>query len=312
MIDLRERVAIVTGAGRGIGRAYALRLAAYGARVVVNDAGVATDGSSTAEDPAADVVAEITSAGGEAIAQRGDIGDARVADELVQRALDSWGTARHRHQQRGLRPAAHGLQPRRRRVGRRDPRSPARDVRGVTPACRYWRAGEGARHDLRPADQHGDRTPALRRRRPVELRRRQGGHQRVHRGRRDGDGALRRHRELDHAGRQHALGADRLADAALDRRRRRHAAGAGRCGTRSTWPSSAASSRHPRRPGSPARRSRCTAEPSSTFRPGRSLERGSATIAASPPTISPVSCPSTPGPKPADRPPPEWTAARKA
>jgi len=89
--DLSERVAIVTGAGRGIGRAYALRLAAYGARVIVNDAGVATDGSSTTEDPAADVVAEIAEAGGEAIAQRGDIGDARVADELVERALDSWG-----------------------------------------------------------------------------------------------------------------------------------------------------------------------------------------------------------------------------
>jgi NAD(P)-dependent dehydrogenase (short-subunit alcohol dehydrogenase family) len=91
VIDLRDRVAIVTGAGRGIGRAYALRLAAYGARVVVNDAGVATDGRATAEDPAADVVAEIATAGGEAIDQRGDIGDARVSDELVQRALDTWG-----------------------------------------------------------------------------------------------------------------------------------------------------------------------------------------------------------------------------
>jgi NAD(P)-dependent dehydrogenase (short-subunit alcohol dehydrogenase family) len=89
--DLRERVAIVTGAGRGIGRAYALRLAAYGARVIVNDAGVATDGSSTAEDPAAQVVAEIANAGGEAIALRGDIADSAVADELVQRALDAWG-----------------------------------------------------------------------------------------------------------------------------------------------------------------------------------------------------------------------------
>jgi NAD(P)-dependent dehydrogenase (short-subunit alcohol dehydrogenase family) len=89
--DLRERVAIVTGAGRGIGRAYALRLAAYGARVIVNDAGVATDGSFTAEDPAAEVVTEITGAGGEAIAQRGDIGDAAVADDLVQRALEAWG-----------------------------------------------------------------------------------------------------------------------------------------------------------------------------------------------------------------------------
>jgi NAD(P)-dependent dehydrogenase (short-subunit alcohol dehydrogenase family) len=91
VIDLRERVAIVTGAGRGIGRAYARRLAAYGARVVVNDAGVATDGSATDEDPAADVVAEIVAAGGEAVAHRGDVGDPAVGDALVARALDSWG-----------------------------------------------------------------------------------------------------------------------------------------------------------------------------------------------------------------------------
>ena len=91
MIDLRERVAVVTGAGRGIGRAYATRLAAYGARVVVNDAGVATDGAATDEDPAADVVSEIAAAGGEAVAHRGDIGDAAVGDALVARALDTWG-----------------------------------------------------------------------------------------------------------------------------------------------------------------------------------------------------------------------------
>jgi NAD(P)-dependent dehydrogenase (short-subunit alcohol dehydrogenase family) len=89
--DLRERVAIVTGAGRGIGRAHALRLAAYGARVVVNDAGVATDGAATTEDPAADVVAEIVDTGGDAVAIRGDISDATVADGLVQRALERWG-----------------------------------------------------------------------------------------------------------------------------------------------------------------------------------------------------------------------------
>jgi NAD(P)-dependent dehydrogenase (short-subunit alcohol dehydrogenase family) len=88
--DLRERVAIVTGAGRGIGRAYALRMAAYGARVIVNDAGVATDGGATDEDPAAVVVAEITDLGGEAIAHRGDIGDAAVGNALVALALEKW------------------------------------------------------------------------------------------------------------------------------------------------------------------------------------------------------------------------------
>ena len=91
MIDLRERVAVVTGAGRGIGRAHATRLAAYGARVVVNDAGVAADGAATDEDPAVDVAREIAAAGGEAVAHRGDIGDSAVGDALVQRALDTWG-----------------------------------------------------------------------------------------------------------------------------------------------------------------------------------------------------------------------------
>ncbi len=91
MIDLRDRVAIVTGAGRGIGRAYALRFAAYGARVVVNDAGVTTEGGATDEDPARDVVHEITRTGGEALAHRGDVADAAVGDAVVQRALDTWG-----------------------------------------------------------------------------------------------------------------------------------------------------------------------------------------------------------------------------
>jgi NAD(P)-dependent dehydrogenase (short-subunit alcohol dehydrogenase family) len=88
---LAERVAIVTGAGRGIGRAYAQRLAAYGARVVVNDAGVTTEGASTSEHPAADVVREITDAGGEAVGHRGDVADAATGDALVQLALDTWG-----------------------------------------------------------------------------------------------------------------------------------------------------------------------------------------------------------------------------
>jgi NAD(P)-dependent dehydrogenase (short-subunit alcohol dehydrogenase family) len=91
VVDLRERVAIVTGAGRGIGRAEALRLAAYGARVIVNDAGVTTEGAATSDDPATEVVDEIRAAGGDAIGHRGDIADSSVADALVEMALERWG-----------------------------------------------------------------------------------------------------------------------------------------------------------------------------------------------------------------------------
>jgi NAD(P)-dependent dehydrogenase (short-subunit alcohol dehydrogenase family) len=88
---LDGRVAVVTGAGRGIGRAEATRLAAYGARVVVNDLGVATDGSSTTESPADETVAEITAAGGAAVSDRSDISTIEGGAALVERALDEWG-----------------------------------------------------------------------------------------------------------------------------------------------------------------------------------------------------------------------------
>jgi len=88
---LEGRVAVVTGAGRGIGRAEATRLAAYGARVVVNDLGVATDGSATTESPADEVADEIQAAGGEAVADRSDISTTEGGAALVQRALDEWG-----------------------------------------------------------------------------------------------------------------------------------------------------------------------------------------------------------------------------
>ena len=88
------------------------------------------------------------------------------------------------------------------------------------PACRHWRA-QAKQHGthLRTADQHRDRAAALRRRGPVELRRGEGGHQRVHRGGRDRDGALRRDGQRDHARREHAARADRLAHVTRDRRR---------------------------------------------------------------------------------------------
>lgn len=88
---LAGRVAIVTGAGRGIGRAHALRLAAYGARVLVNDAGVAPDGAAGAARPADETVAAIRAAGGEALADDGDVGGLAAGERLVERATAAWG-----------------------------------------------------------------------------------------------------------------------------------------------------------------------------------------------------------------------------
>ncbi len=91
MPDLQGKAAIVTGAGRGIGREHALALAAAGASVVVNDLGGSVDGEGSDATPAQTVVNEIVAAGGKAVANYDDVSDFAAAEHMIERAVERYG-----------------------------------------------------------------------------------------------------------------------------------------------------------------------------------------------------------------------------
>lgn len=88
---LKDKVAVVTGAGRGIGRAIALLMAEEGAAVVVNDLGTSVEGTGSDASAADDAVAAITAAGGRAIANYDDVGDFKAAETIIATAVKAFG-----------------------------------------------------------------------------------------------------------------------------------------------------------------------------------------------------------------------------
>lgn len=88
---LQDRVALITGAGRGIGRCHALLFAELGAKVVVNDYGGTGDGTGQSQGPAQDVVDEIRAMGGEAVADFGDVSNPDHAEAMVARGVEAFG-----------------------------------------------------------------------------------------------------------------------------------------------------------------------------------------------------------------------------
>jgi NAD(P)-dependent dehydrogenase (short-subunit alcohol dehydrogenase family) len=148
---LDGRVAVITGAGRGLGREHALLFAAEGAQVVVNDLGGGPDGSGADAGPAAVVAAEIRAAGGEAVASSDDITTAEGAARLVEQAVDAFGALHVLVNNAGIlrdRTIINMTDAEWDDVIRVHLRGHFMPLRA---AARYWREQSKAGHDLRPA-----------------------------------------------------------------------------------------------------------------------------------------------------------------
>ena len=198
------RVAIVTGAGRGIGREHALSLAGQGAKVVVNDLGGNIDGTGGDLSPAQQVVEEIAGMGGEAVANGDDVSTWEGAQRLVNTAVETFGDLHVLVNNAGILRDRMLDQHDRGGVGRGHQGAPQGHLRpGPLGGRLLAGAGQGRQGGRRPHHQHHVGVGHLRQPRPDQLRRGQGRHRRVHGDRRARAGPLRRHGQRRRAGGPH-------------------------------------------------------------------------------------------------------------